>query len=95
MANNRFHNALKREGYCCPYAFFWANNQLSAWELAELLQISERTAKTWRRRYRDKLIKCEFETEATHRVLCRKYAAFREPTNPPPHSPGGESPRGG
>ena len=58
MANNAFLKAIYEKDYCCPWGFFRQYNLLSAWELALLLDISERTAKTWRRKYRTKQMKC-------------------------------------
>ena len=58
MANNAFLKAVRAANYCCPYAFFLRNNRLAAWELAEILSVSERTIKSWRRLYRAKEMKC-------------------------------------
>ncbi len=59
MSNSKVPEAIRAAGYCCPWGYFRRNNLLSAWEIAAQLNISERSAKLWRRRYRDIQLPCE------------------------------------
>lgn len=67
--NNQMLYRVRALGYCCPYAFFFANQEEKEIYLAELLRVSDRTIRFWRRKLREETLTCG---ERKHCLLTRK-----------------------
>jgi hypothetical protein len=56
--NYQMFYRVKALGYCCPYAFFFAHQEEKEIYLAQLLRVSERTIRFWRKKLREDQLAC-------------------------------------
>jgi hypothetical protein len=51
-------HSIRRLGFCCPFAYFHASRHEKVAVVAAELNVGERTAKIWRKQYREGQLTC-------------------------------------
>lgn len=78
MSWNKVLPAIRHLGYCCPFAFFKANQELSSEAIADLLCVEPRTIRYQLARFRQNKILC------TKTTSCFKVIQFPPQEKLPP-----------
>jgi hypothetical protein len=79
--NEHLRYAVKKEGYCCIYAYLRANALEKEIVLAAICHVTPRTIRTWRRKLREGTLSCSSASDC----LIQRIGPLPDPL--PPASP--------